>query len=353
MNTTEYTDQFINEDNEEIFNTINEMRDLTEKTFNYYKKSLIKIAYMTNTNSQAKSSLRLMLLDADKVILYLKSKGIPYQHNLICIVIVCLTALQKIWVGKTDELSSSMNKLRDRQVRIKTLLMENKCSNKKSDKENENWCSYEDLVKCCKKRKLIVDKIWKNRETKPMTIEDLFEIQKWVLCGLYVGDRNNPPLRLDYINMIINHNDAFIDEDSLQAKNNLYIKSSRTKSFYLQEYKTVKKYGNKVIKLQPYLNKMINRWIEARRLYSEGKEDYVGGNSLLFNRALQPFTESTCCSYIKDAFSLTTKNITVNLIRHIYISDLTQEMSYEERKRISSLMCHNLDTQISYIKKDD
>ena len=96
---------------------------------------------------------------------------------------------------------------------------------------------------------------------------------------------------------------------------------------------------------------MINTWINVRKQVQVGSE-MIGGNSLLFSKSLRPFTESTCCVYLAEAFKPCGKKMTVNLIRHIYISDITQKMCYEDKKRISSKMCHNIDMQIQYIKND-
>ena len=129
--------------------------------------------------------------------------------------------------------------------------------------------------------------------------------------------------------------------------NYLYCKSQRTKHIHLNEYKTLKKYGPKKIKLSPYLNRMINVWVKVRKQFPP-----IANGSVLFSRSLNPFTESTCCVYVAEAFKPTGKHITANLIRHIYISDVTRDLPYEEKKKISKDMCHNIDMQTQYIKND-
>jgi len=328
---------------------INQYRTLSENTQKYYKRSLEKLIRDIDGHNYLDIFERPLT-----VIEYLKTKKIPYQMNLICICIVLLDSFilhQKSgnWVeGEPVVAEFSITSFRVRQSILKTKITESKCSITKSLSQEDNWCSYQDLKTCLKQREKNAKKIIK-RGVK--TIGDLLEIQKWVICGLYVGDPNNPPLRLDFINMTITTNNFYLEEPS---RNFLYIASTRTKKFVLGEYKTSNKYGVKQIPLKPYLNRMINTWITARNNWIEGddnQEDIAGGTNLLFNTKQKPLTESTCCAYIKDAFDLTGKHITANLIRHIYITDMTQNLSAEERKRIAGLMCHNLEMQINYIKQ--
>ena len=329
---------------------INNYRNLSENTQKYYRRSLEKIMRDIGGTSYVD-----IIENPGKIITYLKIKKIPYQMNLICIVIVLLDSFllhqkQNGLIGEEVAVSEyGLKELRVRQSILKTKINETKCSIEKSVSQEDNWCSYEDLRKCMFLREKNAKKIIK-RGIK--TIKDILEIQKWVICGLYVGDKENPPLRLDFINMHLTTNNFYLESPQ---QNFLYLASLRTKKFVLGEYKTSSKYGVKQIPLKPYLNKMINTWISARNSMIEDdlnpESDIVGGYNLLFNRKQKPLTESTCCNYIKEAFEPTGKHITANLIRHIYITDKTQNLSAEERKRIAGLMCHNLEMQINYIKQ--
>jgi len=323
-----------------IIDLIKKHRDLGEKTIIYYERTLIKIKKDLDKNSFDD------LFNAPiEIIEYLKSRKLPYQLNLLCIITVALDSL--VTEGKT-QYKYSLGTIKTRQAIVKTKLDEGKCSIIKSDTQEKNWVSYETLQKCCKKRFGLAKKIIKR--AGDLTVDDIMEIQKWVICALYVGDKENPPLRLDYINCFMANNNHFLHE-KYEDMNILYIQSSRTKYFKLSEYKTKKKYGVKIIPLQPYLNRMINIWQKARARCPEMNTEKAMINSILINKKGQQISDSTMCLYLSEAFNLTKKHITVNLIRHIYITDMTQKLSYEERKRISDLMCHNLDMQIKYIKQ--
>ena len=298
---------------------INKHRNLSEKTEKYYKRSLEKIM-----RDCGLTEYRQIIEHPAPIIEFLKTKKIPYQMNLICIITVLLDSFKKYQMDLADKsilippsittADAALVLVRQRQAILKTKLHDSKCSITKSVSQADNWCSYEDLRKCLLLREKNAKKIIK-RGIK--TIKDLLEIQKWVICGLYVGDKENPPLRLDFINMSITTNNFYLESPH---QNFLYCQSLRTKKFVLGEYKTSSKYGIKQIPLRPYLNRMINTWISAR-------------------------------NEMKEAFEPTGKHITANLIRHIYITDMTQNLSAEERKRIAGLMCHNLEMQINYIKQ--
>ena len=130
----------------------------------------------------------------------------------------------------------------------------------------------------------------------------------------------------------------------------LVIVSSRTKYFVLGEYKTFKKYGTKSIKLSPVINKVINRWEQIKGNMIDNVK--IHNNYLLFNNKAEPLSESLMSSYIADAFKSTGKHITVNLIRHIFITDVVAGLPLIERKIISEKMCHNLEMQQVYNKVD-
>ena len=165
-------------------------------------------------------------------------------------------------------------------------------------------------------------------------------LQKWVVSNLLTLDEN-APTRLDYAPMEIitkKDYDKMKDEDKKKS-NYLVIKNRTEKHFHFNEYKTAGKYGEKVIKVGKKLNAVINIWLK-----------YNTTDSFLLNSKGEPLTANGLGKFIKLTFNPTGKDITINMIRHIFISEKFPNVD-EERQEVADQMGHSTDTQAKYSKK--
>jgi len=310
-------------------------RNLSESTLKNYGRTLQRL--QKNVNQK---EVEPFLTNWEQVLSKIKNGyKKPYQLNLLSAYIVALDSYNQN-IPSLD-IQDGLVQLRKYQMKIKLELDKNKYNQSKSEKEEENWVPFEKLQESIKKNLKPVNKILKRGDE--ITMKEAKTIMNWVISVLYVGSKTNPPPRLDFNNMIVKTKDEYA-EGHEENQNYLVIHSLRTKYFIFAEYKTAKAYGKKSIKLAPELNKMINKWLGVRERINV-KSDY-----LLFNNKGGPVGESSMSNYINDAFVPTGKHIGVNMLRHIFVTDVANKLPLKERKEIAEKMFHSLEMSLVYEK---
>jgi hypothetical protein len=108
----------------------------------------------------------------------------------------------------------------------------------------------------------------------------------------------------------------------------------------LNEYKTKKAYGQKILTLPPELVEIVESW------YCQNDKQKL----LFFNQKNEMFTESSFSNFM---YSIFNKKISSSMLRKIYITtQLKKNLSLEEREYLANLMCHSVLEQEFYYKKD-
>ena len=324
---------------EELMGMIKTSRNLSESTLRNYMKTIQRLK-----NNLKEKNLEQFLKRWESVLSYIQNNfKKPYQLNLLNAYIVSLDSYNDN-IPSID-IQAGLIELRKYQMKIKGELDKTKYAQSKSEKEEENWTSYENLQFAIKKNLKTVNKILK-RKPEELDMKEAKVIILWIISNLYASGKENPPPRLDFNNMIIIDKKKY-DEGHLENQNYLVVHSSRTKYFVFAQYKTVSKYGKKSIKLAPVLNRMINKWMQLKTSIRGTPGE---SNLLLFNNKGNAIEESSMSVYINEAFASTGKHITANLIRHIFISDVANKVPLAERKKISEKMMHSLEMSLIYEK---
>jgi len=141
-----------------------------------------------------------------------------------------------------------------------------------------------------------------------------------------------PPARNDYGGM-----ELLTDFSLIQPGiNYLFIEDGAPKQFVFQDYKTSGKYGQMTVPVSLELAIEIKEFLDGR------EEGYLFG---------KPLTKSQIQYSMKTVFEGTGKHVTINLMRHIWI---TEGIDLEQRKREKELagsMMHSIGTQENYAKK--
>ena len=269
-----------------------------------------------------------------------KNYRITTQANMITAMIVGLDAIHEHMAD--PDLEIGLQAFRDYLIQIKPVLELMKWGEQKTTNEQKNWANIKELQEQMVKNEKMAKKIIK-RKTE-LTWADIKIFQNWLITTLYIGSEENPPLRNDYGEMIVISAENYKTEKKPDT-NYLVIHSQRTKYFVLQEYKTFKTYGIKSIKLSPIVNRAVNSYLGIVKKYNGPKS-----NRLFFTqKGLLP-SPSTMSVNVNEAFNGMGKHITINIIRHIFISHIIKNKNLLERKKISEKMCHNLEMQLSYNK---
>lgn len=213
-----------------------------------------------------------------------------------------------------------LNKIRDEQtIFIKqTKPMTN--TQIKTEHENENWIDWKDLLKLVKKK----------NETEPIDQENL-------LLEIYTSI---PPARLDFHNLLIVKPNYTVSD----PKQNYIQLISKTKAkLFLKDYKTSATNGIIETDLPVKFAKRIWEFVEQEpeRVYLFEKNNGVH----------QPFASAeTFGKYLKKCFhDLTGKNISVDLLRHSFITEFRKgDRTLKEKEKVAGIMGNSVAVQENY-----
>jgi hypothetical protein len=201
----------------------------------------------------------------------------------------------------------------------------------KTEKEEENWVSLKDL------------KLFAKEKENQMTPQENVMVALYTLI---------PPARLDYDNVRLIRGMPGVTLKKINVpeiyKNANYVKVATTKTgrhnteLTLNEYKTSKVYGTNIVKLPLSITKLIMKLPPTQNyLFVSNQKKNI------------PFSSAkTYGVYLRSVFNkLTGKNISANLLRHIYLSSFRGGEKSEAKKLIvAKRMGHSVNTQTLYLR---
>jgi hypothetical protein len=168
----------------------------------------------------------------------------------------------------------------------------------KSEKQQANWMSLEDLDKLRQEKGAIVKKVSKKKE---ITDSQFRELQAYTLLSLYTV---LPPRRsLDYVAMVIG-------EPTDDKEVNYYHNSH----FYFNSYKTAKVYKQQIVAVPKPLQDILKVYLKFKPKNSD---------RLLVNAEGQPLTTKSVVSILN---GVTGKHISTSLIRNIYATGVAKPL---------------------------
>lgn len=196
----------------------------------------------------------------------------------------------------------------------------------KTDKQEENWCSWDDVMKRYKEVEEDALPLFKKSSWTPVQMKQL---QHYVVLSCYVLI---PPRRIaDYTNFkvkdIDKEADNYYDEDK--------------KQLVFNQYKTARTYGKQTVDCPPALQEIFDKWYPIASKYSE---------YLLFNSYGDALSQPQLTKMINSIFG--DKKISASMLRHIFISDevLKDVPRLEELQKVAQDMGHSMTEQMLYKK---
>ena len=179
--------------------------------------------------------------------------------------------------------------------------------------------------------KEIEERNLKNKETLTKKENELIKL---TLIGLLYTELI--PKRLDYAPMSI-----IKTRNDIKPNINYLLNLGRNKKYFIiQEYKTSNRYGLKEILIPKKINTLLNIYLK-----------FHNEDSFLLDSKGKPLTSNGLGKLIPKAFEKIGKNVTVNLIRHIWVTENCDIEKIKKNKELSKEMCHSLNTQENYFKK--
>jgi hypothetical protein len=243
---------------------------------------------------------------------------LPTQRNKLTSLLVVLTAYNKeeFDTAETFYRKELENRNKEYNDYIGT--------HSKSEKQEKNWIQLDELKK-----------IMKQYKKDALESPNKKNIQKYLVSALYLLQ---PPKRLVYSNMKII--DSRKEDD---GENNFLLTLGRNKKYFiLNSYKTIEKHGKKEVLVPKEINTIINMWLKVNNT----------DNFLLNNRG-EALSANGLGKYIKVLFKKTGKEVTVNLLRNIYVSEHINIDVLKKNQEIADSMNHSTGTQQSVYLKED
>jgi len=208
-------------------------------------------------------------------------------------------------------------------------LKQKKDSQIKSEKEKENWKTFDEI-------KNIYETLYKTakpllkREKGSLDRSQLNTLQDFIIMSLTTGYWLPPRRSEDWCKMVIKR-DAENDDEN-------YIDFNRNK-FVFNSYKTSKTYEEQEVDIPKKLKKILQRYIE---LCCDGKY-------LLTTQKGNPLTSSYFTKILNKIFGC---NISVSMLRHIFLTHKYKDVpKLEEMEKTAEQMGHSIMESLRYVKK--
>mgnify|MGYP003389213945 FL=1 len=193
--------------------------------------------------------------------------------------------------------------------------------NKKTEKQEKNWISQDEVDATLEKYKKLASSIMKK---KVINNQELFVLRDYMVLLFYV--KNKPRRSLDLSEMKIRN----IDKKGNYIQGNNYV---------FNIYKTNKYHGEDRIPIHPDAVTFIKLW----------KTKYNMTDYLVFNEKQNQISSSQITRLLNGIFG---KNVSTSMLRHIYLSDKFKNMpTIKEMQEVSADLGHTLPTMLTYIKK--
>ena len=292
------------------------------------KPSTIKM-YVSNLNKLMKIFNKdnlSFLSNVKNVSEKLEDKHFTTQRNYYNSIIVYLMSKDK-----DNKVIEKYNEIRDK---LNAKYLENQQSGVISDKQKDNFIELSELRGMIDmiKKDLNLPKL-KKKET--LTPKEYKLLQVYTILEILI----NIPMRNDLSNMKkISQKDYKKLSDKEKQENNYLVMEKTSLKFILNDYKTSKKYKEKVIYAPKPLEKIIRMYIRKN-----------GDSDNLF-----PMTRNAISQLlIKTSKKYLDKSISTTMIRKIVASDLLKDVKKKEQE-LSNKMGTDIDTIKSvYVKTED
>lgn len=289
------------------------------------------------------------LNDTKKVMDYLKNEKVNTRKTRLSSIVVAL---------KTRELFNNVKFYSDEMYKAITEHNEFIKQNKKSKVQKDNWVTLEDLTELWNtyKKEVYANNLHKKNTLIINKLQKAL-LQKWLVTSLYVL---TPPRRnRDYATMTTIENDKYeeLDDEQKNKKNYLVFKKNNDMFFSIGDYKTnnykegsrMKNKGVDIQKIPTKLKRVIKVW---RKFNNEP------GSSLILNNRGKQMNANALTKYLMRIFEGTgKKKVSSTILRHVFITECPKLIKYRKNKKdaeeIAESMCHSLNEQQKYYKKND
>jgi hypothetical protein len=212
----------------------------------------------------------------------------------------------------------------------------------KTEIQTKNWKNLKQIRKIINRRGKYIQEF--ESFNKPVSKLGFIDLQKYIIQMLYMGFDEHPPVRCNYTMEVVD-DDAPFPSLNYKRLNNYIVRTSTGSYFIFNKFKTCKRYGSQVIKIHEPLLKILLQWFKYLRAGNIHTDE--GPNYLLYNSRFNKLSDNMLASYIPQAFAECQSKLTVDTLRHIFISDVC---NLGNSSKYAKLMMHSTLEQANYWK---
>jgi len=321
---------------EKLFDLIKkEKPNVKDTTINTYLKNLVKLNKMVNPDTELKDID--FLKNIDKVSETIDHLHYTTKRNYYNAIIVTLL------VHDDEELLKQYQSIRDK---LNQQYEDEQATGVISDKQKENFVEIEEIHKVINE---IYEEIYmkKLKKKSELSKKDQHLFMVYLLISIYV----KYPFRNDVAGMSViskrTYNNLTLEE---KTTNNYVVVEKNKMSFVLNEYKTSKKYHEKIIPIDKELEKIFRMYFRITNISDRMKS---GEETILFKSSTgNPLSRNAISQLLLKTFKQRLgKSISTTMLRKIYLSSKYANVK-DEMEKDALVMGHSVETQQKvYVKE--
>jgi len=289
--------------------------NLSDTSIKKYTANINKLYKGIGKKKGAIRSLRFLFLDYKKIIDYINK---TYDNSLSKSSYLSTAFIVLETMKQTKGIKEAINAYREEYNPHKQKYTDRVNSNTPTTKQKDNFIKYGDLIK------------YANELTDP-------QYKAVALISLYYPRRTD----LKDVRLIKLTDYNKLSKTEQKKHNWLVVSRKEGYIFYFNIYKTCKIYDTCIIKVD---NKDVK---EAITDYLKVRNNTTDRPLFIYAKKGGALTDKTYSRYISNIFKGTGKNITPNIIRHIFVSQNVEQ--HKADQKIASNMSHSLSSQKQYI----
>jgi len=317
-----------------LLDKIKSSRDIRQTTLNIYKNMLNRLADKLDVDF----SMDMFETKRKEILEYLSTLSNSVKKKMIASIMVAISPEKNKPLEKYGSLYNTLKIMLNKENGV---YLESVSNNKKSDKDEMNWTTMNELHKVRERLlKHIKAKGYDLKKDKGVeSKKDFFLIQKYLIASLYTL---LPPRRLIYADMKIVNKKEFDALTEKEKEDNAYLVNlNKSRKYFYYGKEADKSSTEEAVKIDvpKSMNNLLNFWTGIN------KKEY-----LLLNQQGEKLSKNNLSKEVRSIFSNKSKSISVNLIRKIYISERFADVN-KEKKETALAMNHSVGVADSFYAK--
>jgi len=268
-----------------------------------------------------------------KVIDSLSEKPSTRKTQLVAVILML-----KLLDAKDD----IIKQYKDEQLRCIDSVNQFYKSGEKSEKQKENWLTKGDLEGILTEQEEVYNNIV-NKTRGIVKPSRYLDAQNYVLLSFYM----KYPLRNDLHDTKIILPSAFnkLSKDKKLESNYLVLPKQGQSKLVLNDYKTNKVYGQKIIEIDQDITDLIRDFLKWRDLHG------YPSNYLMINKDAEPMNSNNITKSFLRLFKKYGKSISTSMLRHIILTELFGESNKLKEEMAAKIGNSAATIDKQYIKK--